>query len=179
MRVAIAVIGAVALLVTAGGGALERQSFRSGIDWATLVLFGVLLGAGAELRSGGVDHWIADQVTPILRSLGDPTFAILLLALVVVGVRLVLPMIPAGFLLLLAFVPSAPQLGLSGWVVGFVCSVMVVTWVLPRQYEVQRMFRDLTQGEMFSERQAAAGGVLTTLMALLAIVISVPYWRAS
>lgn len=33
-------------------------------------------------------------------------------------------------------------------------------------------------GEMFSERQAAAIGVTITLIALLAILISVPYWRA-
>jgi hypothetical protein len=101
-----------------------------------------------------------------------------LLALLGVLVRLALPMVPAGFLLLLTLVPAAPQLGLSGWVVGFVTSVVVLTWILPRQYEVLRMFREITDGEMFSERQAVAVGVAITLIALLALVISVPYWRA-
>ena len=178
MRLDIAVIGMLALLVAIGGGALDRQSFRSGIDWATLVLFGVLLGAGGVLRAGGVDRWIAGGIVPIARSLGDPVFAILLLALLGVLVRLVLPMVPAAFLLLLTLVPAAPQLGLSGWVVGFVVSVAVLTWILPRQYEVLRMFREITDGEMFSERQAVAVGVAITLIALLALLISVPYWRS-
>jgi divalent anion:Na+ symporter, DASS family len=178
MRLDIGVIGLAALLLAIGGGALDRQTFRSGIDWATLVLFGVLLGAGAVLRSGGVDRWIAGLIVPITRSLGDPTFAILLLALFAVVVRLVLPMVPAGFLLLLTLVPAAPQLGLSGWVVGFICSVMVLTWILPRQYEVLRMVREITDGEMYSERQAVAVGATITLVALLAILVSVPYWRA-
>jgi len=178
MRLDIAVIGMVALLVAIGGGALDRQSFRSGIDWATLVLFGVLLGAGGVLRAGGVDRWIAGGIVPITRSLGDPVFAILLLALLGVLVRLVLPMVPAAFLLLLTLVPAAPQLGLSGWVVGFVISVVVLTWILPRQYEVLRMFREITDGEMFSERQAVAVGVTITLVAVLALLICVPYWRA-
>jgi hypothetical protein len=168
----------VALLVAIGGGSLDRQSFRSGIDWATLVLFGVLLGAGGVLRAGGVDRWIAGAIVPITRSLGDPVFAILLLALLGVLVRLVLPMVPAAFLLLLTLVPAAPQLGLQGWVVGFVTSVVVLTWILPRQYEVLRMFREITDGEMFSERQAVAVGVAITLIAVLALLISVPYWRA-
>jgi divalent anion:Na+ symporter, DASS family len=178
MRLDIAVIGMVALLVAIGGGALDRQSFRSGIDWATLVLFGVLLGAGGVLRAGGVDRWIAGGIVPITGSLRDPVLAILLLALLGVLVRLILPMVPAAFLLLLTLVPAAPQLGLSGWVVGFVTSVVVLTWILPRQYEVLRMFREITDGEMFTERQAVAVGVTITVIAVLALLISVPYWHA-
>jgi len=178
LRVDIAAIGLVSLLVAIGGGALDRQTFRSGIDWATLVLFGVLLGVGGVLRSGGVDRWIGEMITPIARSVGNPELVILLLALFVIVVRLVLPMVPAGFLLLVALVPSAPHLGLSGWVVGFVVSVMVLTWLLPGQYEVLRMFRGMTDDEMFSDRQALAVGVSTTFIALLTVLICVPYWRA-
>ena len=178
MQIDIAVIGLAALLVAIGGGALDRQTFRSGIDWATLVLFGVLLGAGGVLRSGGVDRWIADQITPIAQSLGHPELVILMLALLVIAVRLVLPMVPAAFVLLVTFVPSAQHLGLSGWVVGFAVSVVALTWVLPRQYEVLRMAREITDGEMFSDRQAVAVGVSITVVALLAVLISVPYWRA-
>ena len=178
VRLDIGVIGLTALIVAIGGGALDRQTFRSGIDWATLVLFGVLLGAGGVLRSGGVDRWIADLIVPITRSLGQPALVILLLALFGVAVRLVLPMVPAGFLLLITFVPAASQLGLSGWVVGFICSVVAFTWVLPRQYEVLRMVREITDGEMFSDRQAVLVGVTITGLALVAILVSVPYWHA-
>ena len=103
---------------------------------------------------------------------------ILLLTLLVIAVRLVLPMVPAGFLLLVTLVPSAPSLGLSGWVVGFVVSVVALTWVLPKQYEVLRMVREVTNGEMFSDRQSLAVGVSITALALLTMLICVPYWRA-
>jgi hypothetical protein len=49
---------------------------------------------------------------------------------------------------------------------------------VPRQYEVLRMVREATEGEMFNDRQAVIVGVAITLVALLAILISVPYWRA-
>jgi di/tricarboxylate transporter/CRP-like cAMP-binding protein len=178
VRLDIGVIGLFALLVAIGAGALDRQTFRSGIDWATLVLFGVLLGAGSVLRSGGVDRSIAGMIEPVTRSLPDPALVILLLALLTVLVRLFLPMVPAGFLLLITLVPAAPQLGLSGWVVGFTCSVAVFTWLVPRQYEVLRMTREITGGDMYSERQAVAVGAAITAVAILALLISVPYWRA-
>jgi di/tricarboxylate transporter/CRP-like cAMP-binding protein len=177
-RVDIGVIGLLAILVAVGGGALDRQSFRAGIDWATVVLFGVLVGVGDVLRSGGVDHWIANLITPMTGATGNPELAIALLALFGVALRLVLPMVPAGFLLLVTLVPAAPQLGLSGWVVGLVCSVVAFTWLLPRQYEVLRMVREATDGELFTDRQAIAVGAAMTGVALVAIAVSVPYWRA-
>jgi len=110
----------------------------------------------------------------------EPTreLAIAILALLGVGLRLILPMVPAGFLLLVTLVPAAPQLGLSGWVVGVVCSVVAFTWLLPRQYEVLRMVREATDGELFTDRQAIAVGAAMTGVALIAIAVSVPYWRA-
>jgi DASS family divalent anion:Na+ symporter len=87
-------------------------------------------------------------------------------------------MVPAGFLLLVTLVPAAPQLGLSGWVVGFVVSVTVLTWLLPGQYEVLRMVREMTDDEMFTDRQAIVVGVAITVIALVALLISVPYWQA-
>jgi di/tricarboxylate transporter len=178
LRIDAAAVALLSLLVAIGGGALDRQAFRSGIDWATVVLFGVLLGAGGVLRSGGVDRWIAGLITPLAHSLGHPALVILLLALLVIAVRLVLPMVPSGFLLLVALVPAAPQLGLSGWVVGFAVSVLALTWILPRQYEVLRMTREITYDELFSDRQALVVGLLITAIATLAILICVPYWLA-
>jgi len=40
------------------------------------------------------------------------------------------------------------------------------------------MVRGMTDDEMFSDRQALAVGVSTTFIALLIVVICVPYWRA-
>jgi di/tricarboxylate transporter/CRP-like cAMP-binding protein len=114
LRLDIGVIALAALLVAIGGGALDRQAFRFGIDWATLVFFGVLLGAGAVLSEGGVDTWIADQIAPLMRLLGNPVFTVLILAVFAVAVRLVLPMVPAGFLLLVTCRDSTRS---SGWCV--------------------------------------------------------------
>jgi di/tricarboxylate transporter len=173
-----AAVALLAVVVAVAGGALDRQTFRGGIDWATVVLFGVLLGTGAVLHAGGVDRWIAGLITPMTQSAGGPAIAIMVVAVVGVALRLVLPMVPTGFLLLVTLVPVAPRLGLSGWVVGFVISLVAFTWVVPRQYEVLRIVREATEGEMFNDRQAMIVGGAITLVVLVAILISVPYWQA-
>jgi di/tricarboxylate transporter len=178
LRADAAWIGLVAMLVAIGGGALDRQTFRSGIDWSTVTFFGVLIGSAAVLRAVGVDRWIAGSLEPIARSLGDPVWTIALLAAVTIAVRLLLPMIPAGFLLLITLVPAASELGLDGWVVGFVVATLAFTWLLPRQYEVIRMTRGLTGGQMFTERDAVWFGIATTAVALIALALSIPFWRA-
>jgi hypothetical protein len=55
---------------------------------------------------------------------------------------------------------------------------MVLTWLLPRQYEVIRMVREGGGAELFSERQAVGVGLAITLIALVALLISVPFWIA-
>jgi DASS family divalent anion:Na+ symporter len=178
LRVDIAWIALAGLLVAIAGGALDRQAFRNGLDWATLIFFGVLIGAGGVLKAGGVDRWVADLLSPTARSLGDPALVVLLLALVPIAVRLVLPMAPSAFLLVLTLVPAAPQLGLSGWVVGFVVFTTVVAWVVPSQYELLRIVREMLGPDSFTQREAALVGAGMTVVVLVAVVASLPFWRA-
>lgn len=165
------------LIVILGGGALDRGSFRASIDWGFLVLFGVLLGAGGVLHSVGVDRWLADALLPPIRSVGNPGTILVVLGACVVACRLVLPWIPATLLLSLALVPAAPQLGLSPWLVGFVILVTANTWLHPNQSDFCRLTREATRGLMFTARHGTLMGIAVTAVTLVAIALSLPYWR--
>ncbi len=83
------------LALAVAGGVLDRERFRSSIDWGFLLLFGVLLGTGGVLRSAGVDRWIATSLVPAAHAVGDPGLLLVLLAVFVVACRLVLPWLGA------------------------------------------------------------------------------------
>ncbi len=170
---------AIASLLIAMAGSLDREHFRGSIDWGFLLLFGVLLGTGGVLHSVGIDRWIAQELVPLARVVGDPGLLVVLLGVFVVACRLVLPWIPATLLLSLALVPAAPQLGLSPWVVGFVVLVAANTWLHPSQSDFYRLTREATGGEMFTDRQGLVAGVAMTVVTLAALAASVPYWRAT
>ncbi len=167
-----------ALVLILVGGGLDREGFRGGVEWGFLILFGVLLGTGGVLRAAGVDQWIGRALIPLARIVGHPSLLIVVLAAGVVACRLVLPWIPATLLLSLTLVPQATRLGLPAWVVGFVILLAANTWLHPRQSDFYRLTWEATRGEMFSHRDGFVVGVALTIITLVAIAVSVPYWRA-
>jgi di/tricarboxylate transporter len=177
LRVDSAWLSLAALVFVVAGGALDRESFRGSVEWGYLVFFGVLLGAGGVLRGAGVDRWIGDALAPFARSVANPDVLVMLLSLGVVAARVVLPQIPAMYLLSLALVPAAPRFGLSPWVVGFVVQFAAYTWVHPRQSDYYRLTRGMTRGEMFTERHGIIVGIGLTIVMLAVIAVSVWYWR--
>jgi len=166
------------LAVATAGGGLDRERFRGTIDWGFLTLFGVLLGTGGVLQSVGVDRWIAHSLVQVGQVSGSPGVTVVLMGVFVVACRIVLPWIPATLLLSLALVPAGRQLGLSPWVIGFVVLTTANTWLHPNQAELCRLARDATGGATFADRHSLVMGAAITVLTLVAIATSVPYWHA-
>jgi anion transporter len=169
-------LGSLALLFV--GGVLDRDGYRRGIDWGYLTFFGVLLGAGDVLHQSGVDAWLAAVLTPAAQSVGNPAVLLIVLSLLVVASRLVLPSIPARFLLALTVVPIAAPLGIAPWLAGFVVFVMAEPWLILNQSTLLQIMRADTEGQAFTDRQGLLLGVGLTLCTIMAIALSIPYWLA-
>ena len=169
---------AIAALVIVTAGALDRERFRSSLDWGFLIFLGVLLGSGAVLQAGGVDKWVAALLMDATASLRSPGLLVIAFAVLVMLSRIVLPSRPAMVLLSLALVPAAPALGISPWVAGFVVLVCANVWVLPYQGLEYLIARDATQGEAFDDRQGTQVGAALTITRLAAVVLAVPVWQA-
>lgn len=167
---------ALAALVVMTGTVLDRTQFRTAMDWGFLILFGVLLGSGDVLSRAGVDDWIARAVAPVA-TLG-PELAVLAIAAITTAFRVVLPSRPTFFLLMLAFVPAAPLLGMHGWVAGIVVLLSANMWVLPYQGLEYLMYREATGREAFDDRQGIRMGAALTAVRFVAIAASIPWWRA-
>ena len=167
---------ALAALVIVTAGPLDRERFRSSLDWGFLVFLGVLLGSGAVLQVGGVDKWLAALLIDATSGIHSPPLLVIVIALVVMASRIVLPSRPAMVLLSLALVPAAPALGISPWVVGFVVLVASNIWVLPYQGLEYLIARDATNGEAFDDRQGTRVGAALTAVRFAAIVLAVPVW---
>ena len=169
---------ALTALVIVTAGALDRERFRSSIDWGFLVFLGLLLGSGAVLQSRGVDKWVASLLLDATAAVHSPGLLVIAFAALVVLSRALLPSRPAMVLLSLALVPAAPALGIAPWVAGFVVLMAANVWVLPYQGLEYLIARDATGGEAFSDRQGTVVGACLTVVRLLAIALAVPVWQA-
>ena len=169
---------AIAALVIVTAGVIDRERFRSSLDWGFLIFLGVLLGSGAVLQSGGVDKWISTLLLEATAALRSPGVLVIAFAVLVMLSRIVLPSRPAMVLLSLALVPAAPSLGISPWVAGFVVLIAANVWVLPYQGLEYLIARDATRGEDFDDRQGTQVGAAVTVIRLVAIAVAVPFWQA-
>ena len=168
---------ALAALVIVTAGALDRERFRTGIDWGFLVLFGALLGSGNVMQTTHVDRWIAAGLVERTSGIGDPGVVLVTIAAGTMLIRLVLPSRPTMLLLALAVVPAAPQLGISPWLAGVTVLLSANTWIFPYQGLEYLIAREATAGQAFDDRQGTRIGAALTLVRFAAIVASVPVWR--
>src|SRR5438876_3534940 len=168
--------GVVALCIVMLG-VLDRERFRTSVDWGFLVLFGALLGSGEVARVGGLHTWLADRLVSTTSLVHEPMVLVAFLALLTAASRIALPSRPAMLLLMLATVPTAPALGISPWVAGITVLLMANGWVLPYQGLEYLVARDATRGEAFSGRQGTIFGAALAITRFVAILVSLPYWR--
>lgn len=158
-------------------GALDRERFRSGVDWGFLVLFGALLGSGSVMQSTHLDRWIAASLVTGTALLGDPGVILVAIAGVTMLTRIVLPSRPTMLLLSLAVVPAAPQLGIAPWLAGVVVLFAANVWIFPYQGLEYLIAREATGGQAFDDRQGTRYGAALTLVRFAAIAASVPVWK--
>ena len=168
---------ALLALVVVTAGALDRERFRTGIDWGFLMLFGALLGSGSVMQTTHVDRWIAAGLVERTAGLGDPGLILVAIAAATILIRFVLPSRPTMLLLALAVVPAAPQLGISPWLAGLTVLLAANIWILPYQGLEYLVAREATGGQAFDDRQGTRIGAALTLVRLLAIAASVPAWK--
>ncbi|HYK99393.1 MAG TPA: SLC13 family permease [Candidatus Acidoferrales bacterium] len=169
---------ALAAVVIVTTNVIDRERFRSSLDWGFLVFLGILLGSGSVLQHVAVDKWVASVLLGATSAFHSPGLLVIAFAVLVMVSRILLPSRPAMVLLSLALVPAAPALGIHPWVAGFVVLVASNIWVLPYQGLEYLVTRDATNGEDFTDRQGPIVGASLTVTRLAAIALSVPIWQA-
>jgi di/tricarboxylate transporter len=168
---------ALLALVIVMAGALDRERFRTGIDWGFLMLFGALLGSGGVMQATHVDRWIAAGLVAGTAGFGDPGIILIAISAATILVRFVLPSRPTMLLLALAVVPAATQLGISPWLAGVTVLLSANIWVLPYQGLEYLIAREATGGQAFDDRQGTRIGAALTVIRFVSIAASVPAWK--
>jgi di/tricarboxylate transporter len=167
---------ALAALVIVTAGAIDRERFRSGIDWGFLVGFGAVLGSGSVAQATHLERFVGARLVDLTAGL-DPGVVLIAISAGTILIRFVLPSRPAMILLSLAVVPAAPQLGISPWLAGLTVLLSANIWILPYMGNEYLIAREATGGEAFDDRQGTRMGAALTAVRFMAIALSVPVWK--
>ncbi len=171
-------VALAAFLIFLTAGVLDKNSLKRNIDWGFLLFFGVISSLGDLLRQLKIDRYLVDLVEPILSYVSFHALAFLLaVALIVYLVRFFLRKPPAAILLMLTLMPWAQEIGIHPGVLLITILIAIEAWFLPYQTDSYQIAYYSTDEKAFSHAQARKLMVAKFFASLLAIAISIPYWR--
>ncbi len=156
---------------------LRQEEFRELIDWPFLMFLGGLTGLLNAMLYLRVDKIIGTQLawtTSLMR--GNLDVFILMLTGIILTMRFVLPINLTMVISAAVFMPIASLSGINPWFVGFIILTIGECWFFAYQNASYTLFRKMS-GKPYAERNFLILNVLTTLIKLVGIYASVPFWR--
>lgn len=173
----VALAGVVFLSVS---GVLDRAAFQEKISWTGLIYVGFTLNLSEVLPYLGVDTWLGSKLQPLFALLaGHPSLFFLVLMLVVFVMRqFVISDFAVVTLMVLVLSPVATAAGISPWTIGIASHLMVQSvWILPFQSDVYLVSHQAAQNRLCGQRKATLLSLVASACTVLAILVSIPYWR--
>ncbi|MEC4183266.1 SLC13 family permease [Adlercreutzia sp. R21] len=157
------------------GGLFSPQDFMTKLMWPVLVLIGGILGLVTLMQSTGVASWIAELCGPILAPLAsNPLLLCFVLVLLVYALRFGLVSVTVTFALATAVFAGC---NVDPFVYIFIILVSGMIFVLYYQNTMVIGALALTDGKVV-QKDITVGAVVFTVVNLVAILASVPYWAA-
>jgi hypothetical protein len=171
------VVGVVAFFAVVATGCFTRQTLAV-LNWDFIVGYGIVLSLSNLTISLGLSERATEVIRGVVGQGGlDPTSVVLGLAIMHILVRFLLPMDQALLIFSLAFIPAAPVFHMDPWIIIITLLATSTPWFFPAQLPGYQVAHEAAEGRLFSHAQArvvCAGYLGVTLVAL---ALSVPYWR--
>jgi len=167
-----------ALVVFLFTGLLDRNGFRNNMDWGCLLLFGIISSFAAIMPYLNVDRWVMSLVDPVFSAFSlTPLSFLLTVSLLVYFTRFLLNKTTTVILLMLGLTSLAQDMGIHPGVLLLVILMAIESWFLPYQTDSYQIVYYSTEEKAFSHAQARKLMVAKFFASLLALTLSVPYWK--
>ncbi|UMZ74764.1 SLC13 family permease [Natranaerofaba carboxydovora] len=175
---AMVAIGAmVAILVF---NVLEPPEFISKVPFHLWFLVSIILGISPTLASVEVDEWIASILIPLLEPLlYSPYVFLLAFFFVALLLRLIIPSLSVpGILLITSLGGVAESAGISPFVLLLVYVLVSNHWLMPHLNPTRYLIMySVSEGTLFTHKQARPFAFLYLAIALIAAMVTIPYWQ--
>ena len=159
-------------------GVLDKSAVKNSIDWGYLLFTGVITGMAGIMTRLSIDRWLIALMGPILSSVtSSPLLFLISVILLVYLVRFFLNKTPATILLTVAIVPWSEPTGIHPGVILLTILMGLECWFLVFQTDSYQIAYYITDEKGFTHAQARKLMVAKFISSLIAVAISVSYWR--
>jgi len=167
-----------ALLGFLATGVLDKKGFKNNIDWSYLLFLGVITSTAVIMTYLKIHLWLIGIVDAILSPVSlQPLTFLMVVALLVYILRFFLRKEPTVISLILVLTPWAQAMEIHPGVLLLTILMAIESWFLPYQTTSYQIAYYSTDEKAFSHAQARKVMVAKFFVSLLALTISVPYWR--
>lgn len=173
----VAVMAMLALIVT---GILTTKDFNT-LPWSSMIYIGTIVGMASVIRHVHIDKWVGTLISPYMGSvLGSPFLFILAVAGIIIILRfLITSMASSCALVILIVGPLMASYGLEPMLIVFLTFTTAAgAFFLQYQNSAYIIAYYATNGEMLNKWHEIKLAVIYLVIAVLAHMISVPWWRA-
>ena len=171
-------IAVIALLVFLVTGVLDKQGFRNDLDWGLILFFGVLNSLSSIAEHLKIDAWLTAISASFLdRFAADPSRFLFMTFVLVLLVRFFLRKASAAALITITLVPLSDRVGIHPGVLIVTALMSGECFLLAYQDGPYQIAYAGGGGPAFSHGQARKILAAKYLATLLAIAVSVPYWK--
>jgi len=171
----VAVLGLLAFLAT---GVLDKKTFKNGVDWGLALFFGIVNSMAVVSRHLEVDRWLVTLIGPVLSTVtsGPCTFLIAVVTIVFCA-RFFLRKAATAVISPLLIMPYGQAIGIHPGVVLVTILAASECFLLAYQDGPYQIAYSSTNGRAFTHRQARKILAIKFVGTILAIALSIPYWR--
>ncbi|MCC5792741.1 MAG: anion permease [Legionellaceae bacterium] len=160
-------------------GLLDKNDFKSRINWPFLFYLGAIIGIMRCVQHIGIDQWIADFLGP-LADMADEHLVLylsLMYGLSWLGGFLFGTM-AAPALMFTILMPLAQQAAVSPWLLAFIILMATEAWIFPYQASYFLCYEEWGREQQSFELQRLLWqNACFSILRWLAILGSVPFWQ--
>lgn len=168
-------LGGFLLLIALG--VVDKNGLKA-LDWGFLLLVGCLVSLSDITKVTGLTDKMTQWISPVLRPLGASPYLFLgAVAVLMLLARLAIPIQQAVLVMVMALLPVSTQMGFHPFVLAVVVLAMSNSWILPQQNSMYLTVHSGTEERSFTHRQVRPLALVQSLVGVLAILASVPFWQ--
>lgn len=160
-------------------GFLDSKTFQHKINWNYLIFLASLIGMVSAMQFIGLDQWMTLKLSWLSVAMSsDFSLFVLMLALSLFVIRLILPINPTVIIFASLLIPTAINVGVNPWLVGFLILFFSETVIMPYQAGYFMNFcSTMEAAELGPKANLVAFQLLVAIFKLVAIYASFPFWH--
>lgn len=173
------VVALVAFFALALMGTIGKSEFRGKVAWDMIVFIGGLMSMASIMTDTGVDLWLADVLSPLIRPMlvNEYVFIVLLSVLVALSRYIIVSSISAVSLFYIVFSGPAQSIGISPWVTAFVIVTIGQSWSTRFNNTSYLTALAVVGDKALDFKEAVKMSHAYVVLSIIGFLLSIPLWK--